>query len=529
MSDVLAPPHEARAPRAMAASVDVLATQAALGALQEGGTAVDAAIAANAVLGVTLPNQCGMGGDLFALVSAPGTAPRVVTAVGRAGSGMLASELRDAGLRVMPAEGDVRSVTIPGCVDGWVALHAEHGRLSLGRLLEPAIGYARDGFPASRFFAETVVRRGRRSPEVAALAPGGTLATGGTVRRPGLARVLEEVAAGGREAFYEGEFGRSLLALTGPLVTAEDLRRRQAEWTEPIAVDVLGARLWGPAPPSQAYIALAAAWMADRLDVPRDPEDPGWAHLLVEALRQASYDRPEVLSEAADGRALLEEGRLRQRLAAIDPARAARMPESYRTAGTTYLCVVDAEGMAVSLMQSNCMSFGSGLTVGETGVWLHNRGIGFSLEPGHPAELAPGRRPPHTLAPALVTDTGDRAIATIGTRGGDTQPQVVLQLLARILGTGQSPAEALAAGRWAVRGASDDTSFRTWEDRTGVRILLEGNAPARWDELARYGHEVERTPAFDHQFGHAQVILRTADGLVGAADPRSDSGSAAGY
>jgi gamma-glutamyltranspeptidase / glutathione hydrolase len=195
---------------------------------------------------------------------------------------------------------------------------------------------------------------------------------------------------------------------------------------------------------------------------------------------------------------------------------------------TTYLCAVDGDRMAVSLIQSNAAGFGSWLVEPATGINLHNRGLGFSLRPGHPAEFGPGRRPPHTLAPLLVTDQRGAATATLGTMGGDAQPQVLVQLLARLLVHRQGPAAAIASGRWALRG--ERTGFDTWTTVGGPTLAVEGHAPAAWDDgLAARGHTVARTPPFDGGFGHAHVILVEASGmLASAADPRARIASAAG-
>jgi gamma-glutamyltranspeptidase/glutathione hydrolase len=513
----------------MVSTVDALATQAGIDMLRRGGTAVDAAIAANAVLTVTLPNQCGLGGDLFALISTPGGGVQTMTAAGRAGSGATAESLRSEGHSRMPLE-DPRSVTMPGCVDGWISLHSRHGRLPMAEVLEQAIRYAEDGFPVSVFAAAAISKRASTSPDAAAMTADGELRGGHMTTRPGAARVLRAIATGGRTAVFEGEFGAGLLAMQGSPFTRDDLAVDQSAWTDAIHVDAFGARLWTASPPSQGYITLGAAVIADHAGLGIDPESPEWAHLLVEAIRQASWDRPASLYDGADSAELLSEARLRPRASAILRDRTTPLGDAYRPGGTTFLGVVDAEGMAVSLIQSNCMSFGSGIVAGSTGIWLQNRGIGFSLEPGSPAELTPGRRPPHTLAPVVVTNPDGSLRAVMGTRGGDSQPQVVLQLLARILLSGQDPAEAVAAGRWILRGTGDETSFDTWGYGGDVRVVLEGQAPGPWsDGLRSRGHVVEEAGSFGHAFGHAQVIVSERGVLFAAADPRSTSGSAAGY
>jgi len=342
--------------------------------------------------------------------------------------------------------------------------------------------------------------------------------------------VLLDYARGGRDAVISGAFGRGILAAGAGWFSAEDLQRDQAEWADPLEVEVWGRRLVVAAPPSQGYILAAAAAIADRIGLPSDPDDPAWAHLLIEATRQAAVDRETRLFDGADVLDVVGGQGVAERAERISSERAAVFDDGYRVGGTTYLSVVDRWGTAVSLIQSNCTSFGSGLTAGDTGIWLQNRGIGFSLEPGHPGELAAGRRPAHTLCPAMVVDADGAPRYVLGSRGGDSQPQIVLQLLARVLAYDEGPASAVAAGRWILRGADDDTSFRTWGFRGRVRVALEGNAPAAWaDGLRERGHVVEIEPAFDHAFGHAQLIAIGQTCLTGAADPRSDSALAAGW
>lgn len=526
-----APFEPSYAATAMVASVDYLATSAAVDILRRGGSAVDAAIAANAVLAVTLPNQCGLGGDIFALVHEPGQEPAVLTGAGRAGSGSNAERLRADGHQRMPPF-DIASVTVPGCVDGWLLLHDRYGRLPFGPLLDAAIGYARSGFPARSFLADTLTgnKAGAAAHIEGAVPAHGPVGAGTVLRRPDLARTLEAVAQGGRDAFYGGEFGKALMSLGNGLFTEGDLETVQAEWTRPLRADVFGVRVWSPEPPSSAYLVPAAAWIAEHFGLPASAEDPLWPHVLVEAMRHAAVDRPDVLFDGADGGMLLSDSRLRPRAGSLSAERTAALEDRYRRGGTTYLCAVDGDRMAVSLMQSNCMSFGSRLVAGQSGVWLHNRGIGFSLDPGSPNALRPGRRPAHTLSPVLVTDAGNGLRAALGTRGGDSQPQVVLQLLARMFAAGQDPATALASPRWILRGEDDDTSFATWESQGRVRVALEDNAPRGWATgLRERGHRVEEEPAFSHACGHAQVIELASGMLRGAADPRSRSGSASGY
>jgi gamma-glutamyltranspeptidase/glutathione hydrolase len=513
------------ASRGMVCSVDHLASSAGVAVLRAGGSAADAAVAASAVLAVTTQHMCGMGGDLFALVHSGGPSPAALASVGHAGSGADAADLRADGFDVMPMRGDVRSATMPGCVDGWLALHGRFGRLPLAEVLTPAREYAVSGFPVSPLLARAVRRiEGLLGADDYFTA--GPVRVGDVMRRPLLARAFDAIVEGGREAFYEGEFGSGLIDLGRGLFTADDLVRSCAAWETPLRVRAWGHDVWTVPPPSQGYLTLAGARIAEGLDLPDDPGDPGWAHLLSEAARWAGHDRPQVLFDGADGTALLDEDRLSARRAAIDPSARTAPPWLSAPGGTIYLCAADGDGMGVSLIQSNAAGWGCHLVVPGTGIFLQNRGIGFSLDPGHPAELAPGRRPPHTLAPTLVTDPAGGLTAVLGTQGGDIQPQVVLQLLARMLRAGQSPAAAVDAPRWML----GDGGFSTWDGDGPQVTMLESGSPPSWERgLTERGHRVVRAVA-GANFGHAQAIRVLPDGvLAGAADPRAITGAASGW
>lgn len=515
------------APNGMVCSVDHLASSAGVAMMRAGGSAADAAVAASAVLAVTTQHMCGMGGDLFVLVHTPGdTEPAVLNASGRAGSGADAERLRAQGLTAIPFRDSIHAVPVPGCVDGWTALHERFGRLPLATVLEPATAYAADGFPASEIlaFSATQILQVDGADDYRDAGP---IRPGTMVRRPGVARTLAAIGEGGRDAFYQGEFGAGLLRLGDGEYHASDLARSQADWVAPLGARAFGRTVWTVPPNSQGYLTLAGSWIADGLGLPADPDDPAWAHLLVEAARFAAYDRPAVLHENADGEALVSEERLRRRREQIDPARATELGGTYAGGGTMYLCAVDRERMGVSLIQSNAAGFGSHIVEPSTRIFLQNRGVGFSLAAGHPAEYGPGRRPPHTLAPALVTN-GDELDMVIGTMGGDSQPQVLLQLLARILHNAQSVGDAIAAPRWVLSSPAEGaTGFDTWGRAGEVSVELERGARDRWaDGLTSRGHRVDR----GRNFGHAHVIrLDDSGSLAGAADPRSMSGSAAGW
>lgn len=512
----------------MVATVDHLASEVGLSMLRAGGSAADAAVAASAVLAVTSQHMCGMGGDLFAVVHAPELdTPVCLNSSGRAGSGAaaVAEALRNEGRTTVPFRDHIAAVTIPGCVDGWVALHRRFGRLPFEDVLAPAISYAANGFAPSM--------TARATRQFMGGLPGGDdyAAPGQLVVRAGVAAALQAIARDGRSAFYEGPFGEGLLALGAGLYEAHDLTIEQAEWSNALGVEAFGHRLWTAPPNSQGYLALASAWILDGLPLPDDPDDPQWAYLLVEASRQAAFDRNAVLFDGADGEALVSPERLSPRRAAIDPFAAADLGDSYAGGGTMSLSVVDEQRMGVTLIQSNASAWGSNLVEPTTRIFLHNRGMGFSLDPDHPAAMTPHARPPHTLAPMLVTNLDGSLAMALGTMGGDSQPQILLQLLVRMLVHGASPAHAVAEGRFALASAHPGgTGFDTWDGRGTVRVRVEGNAAAGWaDGLAERGHVVERAGSFDHGFGHAHCVVVNNDVLMGGADPRSRSGAAAGY
>ncbi|MFC5822230.1 gamma-glutamyltransferase family protein [Nonomuraea insulae] len=511
--------HNTRyAPSGMVCSVDHLASAAGLAMLERGGSAADAAIAANAVLSVVAPHMCGLGGDLFALVHDGGV--KALNASGRAGSGADPDRLRSEGHTRMPHLHDVRSVPVPGCVDGWLALHARHARLPMTDLLAPAIRLARDGFPASPLMVAGARNAARR--------PGGgdfasVRAAGDRVTRPGVARALQAVAERGRDGFYLGEFGQGLVELGAGEYSEADLAAPGADWVEPLRTRVYGHDVWSMPPNSQGYLLLMSLAITERLDLPAAPRHAAWAHLLAEAARVAGHDRLDVLHEAAKD--LLDPAEITRRRAMIDPRARLRLGGPAGQGDTTYLCAVDGDGMGVSLIQSNASGFGGMVFEPRTGINLHNRGIGFSLKPGHPAEYGPGRRPPHTLTPALITRRDGTLRSVVGTMGGDAQPQILLQVITRLLRHGEEPGQAVSAPRWRL--GTGGTGFDTWEAPDDAGLDLEDGGT--WsDGLGALGHRVAALP-YGSSFGHAHLIDVRADGmLAGAADPRSLVGAAVG-
>lgn len=515
VGDIAVTPHE-------------LATQAALEIMAAGGSAVDGAIAANAMLAVVLPSTCGPGGDLFALVHGPGIeTPLALNASGRAGAGADADALRAEGHSAMPLYGP-HGITTPGCVDGWEALLGRFGTLPLSEVLAPAIRAA-GGFPASVELSAALHRVQERigsQPSAAALYPGNAPpAPGQALSRPDLAATFTELAEGGRDAFYLGAVGAGIVAATEGRVTNEDLARRNVDWVEPLHLDLFGHTAWTMPPNSQGYLVLAAAGIFEQLGPPADPENPAYAHAAIEAYRSVAWERDALLSDpdfAATAPAdLVDPARLAARAAEVSMERATRWPRPSATdGGTAYMCTADRSGLGVSLIQSNFHGIGSGLSAGATGVFLQNRGAGFCLEPGHPNELAPGKRPLHTLAPTLWTRSGDLALL-LGTRGGHQQPQLLAQIASHLFYAGLSPAAAQAQPRWTM----DE-----FGPGTGSNVIVESRtAPSVVKGLADAGHDVvERAEGWIGGWGPISMISVAEDEVrTGAADPRISTATAA--
>ena len=512
----------------MVCSIDHLASGAGIEVMRQGGNAADAAVATSAVLAVTSQHMCGMGGDLWALIHfEDGQPPLALNASGRAGSGANPDTLRRDGLLEMPFHKDPRSIPVPGCVDGWVAINTKLGNLNLAKVLAPAISLAFNGFPISSQCA-TACRLLKNVANADDYMRHGLPSTGDLITRPGVARTLEAIAENGRRAFYEGQVGKSLIEFGMGEYSEDDLVRNQSDWVNPISIEAWGHRVWTVPPNSQGYLTLAAAWISSQLDLPEDPDNPLYTHLLSEAVRQSGYDRPEVLHEFADPEKLLSLERLNPRVAAISKRSVSNTASGISNGDTIYLNAVDSNRMAVSLIQSNASGWGALQFLPESKISLHNRGLGFSTQKGHNAEYGPGRRPPHTLAPALVQRLDGSIRAVLGTMGGDSQPQIVLQLLARLLHSKQEPGDAIAAARWRFAG-NNQSGFHTWADASDLVLQLEGHNTVDASALQRLGHDIEYLGEYDSAFGHAHLIEVQENILAGAADPRALAGGVAGY
>ena len=497
--------------------------------MNAGGTAADAVIAANAVLGVVLPSTCGIGGDLFAMVHRPGMVqPEVLNASGRGGSGLSAAKLRDAGYTQMPSFGPP-TVSVPGCVDGWVALQSRHGRFGLGEVLADAINLGRDGFEASGELANSLERLTGSllgQPSADALYPGGAPpAPGATLFRRDLASTLGEIADRGRTAFYEGSVAAAIAAATEGILTVDDLAANTIDWVEPIGIDVFGLTGWTVPPNSQGYITLAAAWAFEHLSPPADPLDPAFHHTLIEAYRAFAWERNDVVADPAHApwnvAEYLTPERLERQVEGFSLDAVAAWPEpSPGPSGTAYFCAIDAEGMAVSCIQSNYSGIGSRVSAGDTGVFLQNRAAGFSVIEGHPNEAGPGKRPLHTLSPTLWTRGTDPALI-LGTRGGDQQPQYLVQVAASLLHAQNDPAPAQEQPRWSIATAAEGTD--------SVVLVESGMAEHVVTGLVAAGHTVTPGPTLTPGWGPVSVIAIDAAGIrAAAADPRVPTATADG-
>lgn len=511
----------------MVSSPHYLASVAGLQVLQAGGTAVDAAIAVNATLGVVYPHMTGPGGDAFWLIhdSATGRV-HALNGSGRSGSRATRQYFRQRDHQAIPVRGPLAAVTVPGAVDSWCAAHERFGGLPLARLLQPAISYAREGFAVCDSYATCAT-------EVADVLSADPLtrrtllprdrppAVADVLALPRLAETLETVAEKGRAGFYEGAVAEEIatsLQRAGGLLTTEDLAAHRSEWNEPISTTYRGYRCYQHPPNSQGFAHLIALNIVENFDLSRlSDRDPEYVHLLVEATRLAFADRDRHLSDPdfhdIPLRELLSKeyaAELSKRVAAepAPPGPGARMGGD-----TTCSVVVDSAGNAASVIQSLYHEFGSGFIAGETGVLMQNRGSFFSLDEEHPNRLEPGKRTFHTLMPGMLLRDGKLDLV-YGTMGGEGQPQTSNALVTRVVDFGSDVQTAIDAPRWLYgRTWGDERSDLRMEDRFSSETL---------DALRAWGHPVHEVGSWDGVMGHAQAIRVTDDVLMGGADPRGD-------
>ncbi|MEO8143626.1 MAG: gamma-glutamyltransferase [Betaproteobacteria bacterium] len=518
-----------------------LASQAGMGALQAGGSAIDAAIATSAALSVLYPHMTGLGGDAFWLIyDAKAHRVRYLDGGGRAAASASIGAFAAKGMAEIPFRGILpATVTTPGAVASWCKAHAAYGRLPLARNLETAIGHARDGFPVTARLAGWISQSAAelaQHPETAAIfLPGGVAPNAGAkISNPDLARTLQLVAQGGRAAFYEGDVARELSRFArerGGFFTAADLAAQDARWGEPIKGNYRDVTLYQTPAPTQGFTVLQMLNLLEPLELHRKEFlGPDHVHLLVQAKQISYHDRDRWLADPRFTEVpmdrLISKAYAGERRALIDPARALswdQVPSFGSLKGdTVYIAAVDAEGNAASLIHSLYGVFGSTLVAGSTGVVLQNRGAYFSLDPSHPNRLEPGKTPLHTLIASLGF-RNDKLWSVLGCMGADGQPQIQLQAYVAMIDHGCSIQEALEAPRWL------SGRFALGEARDTLHIESRF-APATIDELARRGHTINRWGAWHELAGHAHgITIDPRNGMrAGGADPRSD-GAAIGY
>ena len=532
---------EVLATHGMAATSHPLATQVALDVLKAGGNAVDAAIAANAMLGLVEPTGCGIGGDLFAIVwDAESGKLHGLNASGRSPRGLELQWFLDNGYESIPRFGPL-PVSVPGAVDGWFELHGRFGRVPMRTVLAPAIRYAREGFPLTEviayYWARNVERIGEYPGFAEVFMPGGRAPAKGEIfRNPALANTYERLAAEGRDAFYKGEIAHVIadyMQANGGFLAYEDLAAHRSEWIDPVAVNYRGYDVWQLPPNGQGIAGLQMLNILEAWDIgAMGFGSADYLHLFVEAKKLAFEDRarfyadPEFVDVPTE--ALISKAYANERRRLIDPARAAQAfphgdPEVLERGDTIYLTVADADGNMVSLIQSNYRGMGSGMTPPGLGFVLQDRGEMFSLEPGHPNVYAPGKRPFHTIIPAFVTREG-KPWLSFGVMGGGMQPQGHVQVLVNMIDFGMDLQAAGDAPRVRHDGSSEPTGERMTDG--GVVRVERGFPAAAIAELEKRGHRVEVIN--DGGYGGYQAIRKDGEVWVGASESRKD-GHAAGY
>lgn len=520
------------APSAVVATSQPLASAAGLEILRRGGNAIDAAVAAAAVLSVTEPHMTGIGGDMFAIVWLAKEQKLVaLNASGRAGSLMTRATLQARGFRAGSQQG-VMSVTVPGALAGWDKLVRTHGRRTLAQVLQPAIRYARDGFPVSPIiasqWAEGTAFLQRDSAAAATYLPGGRAPKAGEwFRNPDYARTLKAIADSGIGVFYGGSLGKrivSRIAALNGFVTLDDLRKNAPNWVTPISVPFKGYRVWELPPNNQGIAVLEMLRILEPYDLlAMGHNSPTYLHHLIEAKKLAYADLDRFVGDGdhldmpAD--AMLTDAFIAERRRHLDATRAQERvdPGVLRTKSeTVYFAVADAEGNMVSFINSIYGAFGSGIVVPGTGFALHNRGAGFTLAQGLPNTVAPGKRPFHTLIPGFVTQTvngREQAYMSFGLMGGGVQAQGHVQFLLNHFVFGMD-----------VQASIDAPRFRHYDRQ---RVALE---PPIGDgvrnALTAMGHLLIEQPTV--AFGGAQAIVRLPKGYAAGSDPRKD-GMAVGY
>lgn len=520
-------------PRGMVTAPHHLAAQAGAGVLRDGGNAVEAMVAAAATIAVVYPHMNSIGGDGFWLISRPGQAPVGIEACGRAAGLATPAWYQGSGHAAIPSRGPLAANTVAGAVSGWqAALEWAGGKLPLTRLLEDAIWYAREGVPVTQ---SQVDYTAKFLPELASqpgfaqtfLRDGGLPRAHAIQRFPALAATFDRLARRGLDDFYRGEVARALAAelerLGSPL-RADDLARHQAALVAPLAVELSVGTAFNLPPPTQGLASLMILAIFDRIREGVRCDSFAHVHGLVEATKQAFLVRnrhvcdPATMSvNAAD---FLRDEALAERARAIDTGRARAWPEPAIKGDTVWMGAVDSDGCAVSYIQSVYWEFGSGVVLEDSGVNWQNRGASFSLDAKSHLVIAPGRKPFHTLNPALARLSDGRDIV-YGNMGGDGQPQSQAAVFSRYAMFGQDLQQAVSAPRWLLG--------RTW-GQMSVGLKLESRFdPTLIAALRHAGHDVDVIDPYSDFVGHAGALVRHPNGVIaGAADPRSD-GAVAGF
>lgn len=525
----------------MVATSQPLAAQAGLDILKAGGNAIDAAIAANAVMGLVEPTGNGIGGDLFAIVwDAKSRKLYGLNASGRSPKGLTREQLLEMGHEKIPAYGPL-PVTVPGCVDGWSELAREFGSLPLNKLLRPAIQYAREGFPVSEIIAQgwaaSVPVFEKYPGFLEVFAPDGKAPGKGEIfRNPALANTLERIAEGGADAFYRGEIARTIVAYLkeqGGYLSAEDFASHESTWVDPVSTDYRGYRVWELPPNTQGIAALQMLNILEGYDVrAMGFGSVQYIHHFLEAKKLAFEDRAKFYADPDFNqipiRELISKDYAAKRRALIDPHRAAVTPEAgdpiLEDGDTIYLTTADSAGNMVSLIQSNYRGMGSGMTPPGLGFMLQDRGELFTLEEGHFNSYQPGKRPFHTIIPAFITKDGE-PFASFGVMGGAMQPQGHVQIVVNLVDFDMNMQEAGDAPRMRHIGSSQPTGERI--ENGGVVYLESGFPEFTMRALRAMGHQISNQ---NSTFGGYQAIRRDPETGVyfGATESRKD-GQAVGY
>ena len=529
---------EVIAQNAMAATSQPLATQVALEVMKRGGNAVDAAIAANAMLGLVEPTGCGIGGDLFALVwDAESKQLYGLNASGRSPQSLSLDYFKENGHKKIPSFGAL-PVSVPGAVDGWFMLHDRFGSVPMSAVLAPAITYAREGFPVSEviayYFAMNKARIGHYPGFADVFMPNGDVPKKGEVfTNPNLAATYEKIATGGRDAFYKGDIARTIGAYIkdqGGFLSYADLAAHTSTWVEPVSANYRGYDVWELPPNGQGIAALQILNVLEQYDIEGMGFDSAeYIHTFVEAKKLAFEDRakfyadPDFVETPVEW--LISKQYAQQRRSLIDPKKAAKRYDAGQYEGDTiYLTVADQQGNMVSLIQSNYRGMGSGMTPTDLGFVLQNRGESFNLQEGHANVYAPNKRPFHTIIPAFVTKN-NKPYMSYGVMGGGTQPQMHAQIIVNMIDFGMNLQEAGDAPRILHSGSSEPTGS-LMED--GGYISLESRfSPTVRRGLIQKGHVLSDVVG---AFGGYQAILKDPNNGVyyGASESRKD-GHAAGF